>query len=560
VSAPLFSIVTPVYETPAAVLEAMLASVRRQGWQDWELCLVDDASQQPQVGEILARAAAADPRVRVQRREQNGGIVAASNDALAMAGGEFVALLDHDDALHPDALALVAKAIAANPALDYVYTDEDKIDVNGRHLGPFFKPDWSPERLRTQMYTCHLSVLRRALVQEVGGFDPEFEGSQDWDLVLKVSERARAVAHVPRVLYHWRTLETSTAGSGEEAKPWAFEAGTRAIQAHCERIGMQAEAERDLDHPGVYHLRPALREEPLVSIVIPTAGQRREVRYEDVVLVCHCVRSIVRSSAYANYEIVCVYDAGTPVEVLEELRAIAGERLRLVRYDEPFNFSAKINLGAEHSRGEHLLLLNDDMEVVEPDWLARLVMYSQLPGIGAVGGRLILQDGRLQHAGILFIKGLPGHVHHGFPGDFNGYSNNVLVAQNQLATTGACLMTPRETFERLGGLDPAFPLSYNDMDYCLKLRADGQRVVYDPDTVLFHFESSSRSTAVDDWEKQLFLERWLPLTKVDPSTNPHLDHGMPKLRGALAWARRRPRFPRYSRARPPASARRGRRG
>lgn len=541
-AAPLFSIVTPVYETPAEVLEAMLASVRRQGCEDWELCLVDDASQQPHVGEILAAAAAAEPRIRVQRREQNGGIVAASNDALAMAQGEFIALLDHDDTLHPDALALVAEAIAAAPEADYLYSDEDKLDPSGLHVGPFFKPDWSPERLRTQMYTCHLSVLRRSLVEQVGGFDPGFEGSQDWDLVLKVSERARRVVHIPRVLYHWRMLETSAAGGGEEAKPWAFEAGTRAIQAHCERIGLQARAERDLDHPGVYHLRPALTAEPLVSIVIPTAAQRREVRYEDVVLVCHCVRSIVADSTYENYEIVVVYDAGVPEEVLEELGEIAGERLRLVRYEEPFNFSAKIDLGAEHSRGEHLLLLNDDMEVVEPDWLQRLVMYSQHPGIGAVGGRLILQDGRLQHVGIIFPDGLPGHAHYGFPADFNGYSNNVLVAQNYLAVTGACLMTPRDLFERLDGLDPAFPMNYNDMDYCLKVRAAGERVVYDPDTVLFHFESSSRSTEVERWEKERFLQRWLPLTAVDPASNPRLDHGMPKLSGALAWVPRRPRL------------------
>jgi GT2 family glycosyltransferase len=542
VSEPRFSIVTPVYETPPDVLRAMLVSVRRQGFEDWELCLVDDASAHLHVAELLAEFEARDPRVRVERRQVNGGIVVASNDALAMAGGEFIVLLDHDDTLHPDALALVAEAIDANPEADYLYTDEDKIDASGLHLGPFFKPDWSPERLRTQMYTCHLSVLRRSLVEAVGGFDTEYEGSQDWDLVLKVSERARAVAHVPRILYHWRMLETSAAGGGEEAKPWAFEAGTRAIQAHCERIGLQARAERDLEHPGVYHLRPELEDEPLVSIVMPTAGQQREIRYERQTLVTHCLRSIVATSTYENYEIVVVYDLGTPPGVLEELREIAGERLRLVSFEEPFNFSAKINLGAVHSRGEHLLLLNDDMEVIEPDWLQRLVMYSRLPGIGAVGGRLLWQDGRLQHVGIQFVNGLPGHLHHGFPGDFNGYANKILVAQNFLAVTGACLMTPKEVFERLGGLTTTFPINYNDMDYCLKLCADDLRVVYDPDTLLHHFESSSRSVEVEDWEKAQFLARWLPLTGVDPYSNPHLDHGMPKFSGSLAWVRRRPRL------------------
>ena len=524
----------------------MLRSVGRQRFPDWELCIVDDCFAAPHVEERLARAEREDPRVRVVRREQNGGIVAASNDALAMARGEFVALLDHDDMLHPEALVAVHEAIAAQPEADYVYTDEDKIDRAGHHGAPFFKPDWSPERMRTQMYTCHLSVLRRSLVEEVGGFHAEFEGSQDWDLVLRVSERARRVLHVPRVLYHWRMLESSAAGSGEEAKPWAYEAGTRAIQAHCERIGMAAEAERDEEFSGVYHLRPRLEREPSVSIVIPTAGQSREVRYEDVVLVAHCVRSIVETTAYDNYEIVCVVDEPFDPRIAAELREIGGDRLRLVPYEEQFNFSSKINRGAVRSEGEHLLLLNDDMEAIAPDWIARLVMYSQLPGVGAVGGRLIWEDGRLQHVGILFENGgYAGHPYRGFSPGFNGYSNNVLVAQNYLAVTGACMMTSREAFERVGGFTTTFPVNYNDADYCLKLRAAGLRVVYDPDTVLYHFESSSRGTEVEDWEKEQLIDRWHPLIAVDPSTNPHLRHGMPRLSSAFAWARgRRPRLSR----------------
>lgn len=532
--APRFSILTPVFDTPADVLAAMLASVRAQRFAGWELCLVDDCSSEPHVGGMLAAAQRADDRIRVLRRESNGGIVAASNDALAMATGEFVALLDHDDALHRNALALVHAAIEADPEADYVYTDEDKIDRAGRHSSPFFKPDWSPERMRTQMYTCHLSVLRRSLVEEVGGFDAELEGSQDWDLVLKVSERARQVLHVPKVLYHWRTLETSAAGGGEAAKPWAFEAGTRAIQAHCERIGLPAQAERDEATPGVYHLQPRLNHQPPVSIVIPTAGRSREVRYESVILVEHCVRSIVATSTYENYEIVCVTDGPPERAALGELRAIAGDRLRLVGYDEPFNFSAKINRGAVNSEGEHLLLLNDDMEVVTPDWIERLVMYSSLDEVGAVGGRLLWEDGRLQHAGILFENGgYPGHIYRGFSGEFRGYSNNVLVAQNYLAVTGACLMSARDAFEEVGGFSTVFPLNYNDMDYCLKLNASGRRVVYDPDTVLYHFESSSRSTEVEDWEKEQLRDRWLALTATDPSTNHGLRHGMPRLSSYL---------------------------
>ncbi len=547
-AAPRFSVLTPVYETPADVLWAMLESVRTQTFGDWELCLVDDRSTAPHVRQVIERAIAEDPRIRVLWREQNGGIVAASNDALGMAEGEFLALLDHDDELHPDALAHVHEALLGTPEADYVYTDEDKIDRNGHHSGPFFKPDWSPERMRTQMYTCHLSVFRRSLVEEVGGFDAEFEGSQDWDLVLRVTERARAVLHVPRILYHWRMLETSAAGGGEAAKPWAFEAGRRAIQAQCDRIGLPARCERDEVDPGVYHLEPQLEDEPLVSIIIPSRGQVREIRYEPVVLVEHCVRSIVERSTYENYEIVCVLDEDTPRDVFDALREIAGERLRIVRYDRPFSFSEKINLGAVRSRGEHLLLLNDDIEVATPNWLERMVMYSAHPGIGAVGGKLLWEDGRLQHAGIRFEGGLPGHPYRGFAGDFSGYGNAVRIARNCLAVTGACLMTSRELFERVGGLSRTLPVNYNDVDYCLKLHSQGERIVYDPDLVMLHFESSSRSMEVEEWERERLCERWSTVTAVDPFTNPHLRDESPRLLAPFLWMkRRRPRL----RRRPP---------
>jgi GT2 family glycosyltransferase len=540
--APRFSILTPVHNTPAPVLEAMLRSVTGQRCGEWELCAVDDASNEPQVGEILERAAAQDSRIRLHRRDSNGGIVAASNDALAMAGGEFVVLLDHDDELHRNALAEVEKAIAANPEADYVYTDEDKIDEAGRRSGPFFKPDWSPERMRTQMYTCHLSVLRRALVEEVGGFDSEFEGSQDWDLVLKVTERARAVLHVPKVLYHWRTLATSAAGGGEAAKPWAFEAGKRAVQAHCERIGLPARVERDKSDPGVYHLEPALAAQPPVSIVIPTAGASREVRYEQVVLVNHCVESIVERSTYENYEIVCVADDAVDVAALDRLRGIGGDRLRVVHDGRPFNFSARIDRGAAHSEGEQLLLLNDDIEVATPNWIERMVMYSGLEGIGAVGGRLLWEDGRLQHVGVGFEGGLPGHPYRGFAGDFPGYSNNVRIARNCLAVTGACLMTPRAAFEELGGFTTELPVNYNDADYCLKAWASGRRIVYDPDLAMYHFESSSRSSEVEDWEKEWLKDRWLPRIARDPYSNPNLRRGEPRLGATLRSVLSRPRL------------------
>jgi O-antigen biosynthesis protein len=543
---PRFSILTPVHETQADVLRKTLRSVRRQSFADWELCLVDDCSSQPHVRHILERAQAADRRIRHERREVNGGIVAASNDALAMASGDFVALLDHDDELHPDALAHVAEALDRNPEADYLYTDEDKIDLRGHHSQPFFKPDWSPERLRTQMYTCHLSVLRRSLVEEVGGFDAAFDGSQDWDLVLKVTERARDVVHVPKVLYHWRLLDTSAAAAAA-AKPWAFEAGPRAVQAHCDRIGLPADVEQDAADPGVLHLRPKLTEQPLVSIVIPTGGQVRDVRFEPVVLVVNCVRSIVERSTYDNYEIVCVVDEDLDPAVVEELEAIAGDRLRLVEFSGPFDFSAKINRGAIQSRGKHLLLLNDDIDITTPEWIERMVMYSERDGIGAVGAKLVWGDTRLQHVGLSFEYGLPGHLYRGFAGDFTGYMNDVLIARNCLAVTGACLMTRRELFEELGGLTAEFPVNFNDVDYCLKVHASGRRIVYDPDLVLFHFESSSRNAEVEKWEFERLVDRWRTYAAVDPYGNPNLHRGVPRITSHFGWARRRLRRPTQAR-------------
>jgi GT2 family glycosyltransferase len=518
---PFFSIVCPVYDPPADVLRAALRSVTEQSFTDWQLCLVDDCSPSPHVDKILRAAAAADRRIVHVSRESNGGIVAASNDALRLAGGEFLALLDHDDELHPDALRRVAEAIECEPRADYVYTDEDRIDTNGVRSGPFYKPDWSPERFRTQMYTCHLSVLRRSLVDEVGGFDAEFEGSQDWDLILRVTERARAVVHIPEVLYHWRTLPTSTAGAGEDAKPYAYAAGTRALQAHCQRVGFPATVERDHTYSGVYHLQPTLRRHPPVSIIIPTAGSSREVRGERIDLVSHCVRSIVVASTYPDYEIVVVADTSTPAPVLDDVRAAAGDRLTLVPYDQPFNFADKINEGVLSSSGEHVLMLNDDMEVTTPDWLERLVMYSGFPGIGAVGAKLLFGDGRLQHVGVMLRHASPGHLFRGFRGNYGGYTNVVRIANNYSAVTGACLMTPRRVFDEVGGMSAQFPLSFNDVDYCLKVHALDMRVVYDPDTVLFHFESSSRSSDVSPWELDLLHARWRHATWQDPYDNPN---------------------------------------
>jgi len=501
------------------MLEEMLASVRAQDFAEWELCLCVDDRSGPRVREGLDRAAGEDSRIRVSQCDEGGA--AAVAEGLRMASGDFVGLLGDADRLDREALATVDGALRLASEADLVYSDEDEIDSEGRRSGPFFKPDFSPERLRSEPYTGRLSFLRRSLLEEVGGFSASLGSAAEWDIALRVSERARAVLHVPKLLYHRRAGEV-------ESDPASSSANVQAVQAHCERIGLSARAEADPRRPGGCRLRPALAATPLVSIVIPTCGQSRAIRGEATVLVHHCVRSILATSTYPEFEIVCVADEETDPAMLEELRALGGKRLRVVAYDQPFNFSAKVNLGAAHSGGEHLLFLNDDMEVITPDWIERMVMYSGHPGIGAVGAQLRWEDERIQHAGIVLEKGLPGHIYYGAGGELSGYARNVLVTQNYLAVTGACLMTPRDVFERVGGFPVELPVNYNDIYYCLAVQEQGARVVYDADTVLYHFESSSRDTKVNDWEKSMLLERWHSVIGADPYSNPGLRYGEPR--------------------------------
>lgn len=514
------------------MLEEMLASVRGQDFAEWELCLCLDGRPGPQVREALDRVAGEDPRIRVSHCDEGGA--AAVAEGMGMACGGFVGLLGDVDRLDREALATVDGALRLSPEADFVYSDEDEIDSVGRRSATFFKPDFSPERLRAEPYTGRLSFFRRSLLEEVGGFSASLGSAAEWDIALRVSERAREILHLPGVLYHRRV----NGDRDETADP----ASVRVVQAHCERIGLAARVEVDSRRPGGCRLRPALSKTPLVSIVIPTCGQSRAIRGVPTVLVLHCVRSILATSTYPDFEIVCVADEDTDPAMLEELRVLGGERLRVVAYDEPFNFSAKVNLGAAHSDGEHLLFLNDDMEVITPDWIERMVMYSGHRGIGAVGAQLRWEDERIQHAGVVLEKGLPGHIYYGAGGELSGYTRNVLVTQNYLAVTGACLMTPRDVFERVGGFPVELPVNYNDIYYCLAVREQGTRVVYDADTVLYHFESSSRDTKVNDWEKSMLLERWHSAIGADPYSNPNLRYGEPRpglLRRGARFARAR---------------------
>ncbi len=516
---PRISVLTAVYDPEPEHLEACLTSVRAQRFDDYEHVVVDDASTQPYVAELLAAAASSDPRVRVIRRSDNGGIVAAGNDALAAAQGELIALLDHDDVLDPDALAAMSQVCTDD--VDVAYSDHDLLRPDGRCATPSYKPDFSPERLRSQNYITHLLVTRRALAIEVGGFRAGFDGAQDHDLVLRLTERARRVVHVPRVLYHWRQSPRSVTTSSDN-KPWAFEAGVRAVGEHCERVGIAATVEFT-EHEGCYRVRRRLDERPLVSVIVPTRGTSGRVWGMTRCYVVDAVAGLIERSEYRPLEFVVVHDAETPEAVLHHLRSIAGEALTLVRFDGPFNFSAKINLGVTRAQGDLLLLLNDDTELIEPDSIDVLVGHLQLPDVAMAGAKLLFSDGTLQHAGHVYNHEI-GHACLGWSGESAGPwpLRPLVVDRESSGVTAAAALVRRSAFEEVGGFSPELPLNYNDVDFSLKLRAVGHRIVWSPWAVWYHFESRTRHSVLRPEEYAFINQRWHYEINNDPYYNPNL--------------------------------------
>jgi glycosyltransferase involved in cell wall biosynthesis len=504
--APLFSIVTPVYDPPLDVLKECIESVLAQDFEDWEMILVDDFSPSEAVPTVIAHYAAEDARIRLVERDTNGHIVVASNDGLDAARGEFVALLDHDDLLAPTALSRVAAEIERHDDVDYVYTDEDKVGADGRFYGTFHKPDWSPERLRGQMYTSHLSVLRTELVREVGGFREGFEGSQDHDLVLRVTEQARRVVHVPEVLYHWRAVEGSTAVD-IEAKPYANDAGLRAVQDHLDRLGVAATAVAGAES-GRYEIRRALDPAVRVSLVIPTMGQSAVILGESRVLVVEAVRSALAHTDHEDVEVVVVHDTPTPPHVLDQLREVAGERLVLVPFDAPFNFSTKMNLGVSHASGERVVFLNDDVEAISDGWLEQLVAPLDEPGVGLTGAKLYYADQTVQHAGHAYFN---AGYHHPFrfrTRDEAGPFGELFVSREVTGVTAACAAMTRETYIEIGGFTETLPANFNDVDLCYKVGRAGLRVLFIANSELFHYESQTRVPQVAEWERLAVVSRW----------------------------------------------------
>jgi len=513
---PLISIVTPVHNTPASVLEACLASVRGQAYSGWQHCIVDDASTSEETRKVLERVVT-DPRVNLVRLERNMNISAAQNAALKRAKGDFVAFLDHDDELAPEALAEVVRYLNTHRDVDVVYSIEDKLDERGRRCDPHFKPDWSPELLLSYMYPCHLMVIRRELLEEIGGFRVGLEGAQDYDLLLRLTERTENIGHIPRVLYHWRKSESSTA-AGETNKLWAVEAGARALEDHARRTGTGASVLPG-PSPGMYRFQRVIRGQPLVSIVIPTTGWPTAV---DGGPLTRCLRSLAATD-YRHFEVVVATDAAVTAPVQEALQSLP-HRIVECAPDKPFNFSRKINEAVRQTSGEHIVLFNDDLEVMTPGWLAAMLEYSQESPIGAVGAKLLYPDGRLQHIGMLVgVCGIASHAFYRWAGHSTGYVGVAVVGRNCSAVTAACLMTRRVVFDQVGGFDEALPVDLNDVDFCLRVRAAGYRIVFTPYAELVHHESASIGRRLQSPEEFVRMrERWGDNLERDPYYNSNL--------------------------------------
>ena len=509
---PVFSIAMPVYNVEERWLRRAIESVIVQSYPWWELCIADDASTLPHVRPVLEEYASNDARIRLVFRETNGHISEATNTALGLTAGDYVVLMDNDDELAPEALFEFARKLNEVGPVDMIYSDEDKLCINGERLEPFFKPDWSPEYLEACMYTAHLACYRASLVRELGGFRRGFEGAQDYDFMLRFAERAGRIEHVPKVLYHWRVLRGSTAASMAE-KDYVTDAACRALAERLERTGRRGRVFPS-DFAGCFWVQDEVKGEPLVSIFIPTAGRSATIRGTAVDLLANCIRGIRSRTDYSNYELIVVDNN----DLRDESRQVIQEHgCRLVHYYEPFNVASKMNLGAAHASGEYLLFLNDDIEVINRDWLRNMLHLVQREGVGVVGAKLFFEDGTLQHVGVAFDDdGLPDHILRGHPGRDLGYFFSAVGTRNYLAVTGACLMTPRNLFRKLGGFSETFAVNYNDIDYCLKAYEAGYRIVFTPHARLYHFESKTRERVVAQAEIDLFRQRWAKVTCSDP--------------------------------------------
>lgn len=482
--APLFSVVTPLYHTPLKYLRAFVDSVLVQSYENWELCLAD-GSERDTIETYIRKHYGKEKRIRYLHLKENRGISGNTNAAIKMARGEFLVFADHDDLLAEDALYQAAAAFRDHPETELLYSDEDLVDAAGKGLVPHFKPDYNPDLLLSMNYICHLVVVRKELQRKVGLLRSEFDGSQDYDFLLRCVEQTSQIRHIPRVLYHWRVHGESTAGSGEN-KRYAVQAGLKALQEHYRRMGIAGKVTYT-GVPVVYRTSYEITGNPLVSILIPSRDHGEDLK--------RCVGSVLEKSTWQNFEILILENNSEKEETFRLYQELVRQdpRVKLISYSGEFNYSAVNNFGAAHAEGEYLLLLNNDTEVIAPDWMERLLGYCQREGTAVAGAKLLYPDGKVQHAGVVVgLGGFAGHVLTGSDREDAGYLRRLITAMEVSAVTGACMMVKRSVYEELGGLDEEFAVALNDTDFCLRAGELGQKVVFVPEALLYHYESRTR--------------------------------------------------------------------
>ena len=529
---PKFSIIVPLYHTPLDFLDDMIQSVQKQTYENWELCLANGSPEDEELDAQVRKYMSKEPRIKYRKLEKNLGIAGNTNEALALATGSYTALLDHDDFLSPNALFEFVKAINENGDADCIYSDEDKVDQEGKlHYFPHFKSDYNPDLLHTNNYICHFFAVKTSIIKKVGGFRPNFDGAQDFDLVLRCIDESKSVVHVPKILYSWRCHKGSTSAN-TDSKSYAFEAGKRALQEYYDRHGIEAKVDNTF-LPGYYKTTYLYTERPLVTIVIPNKDHTEDLD--------RCVRSLLATKEYTNFEILIIENNSedqATFDYYEKLKK-QDERIRVetwkmddARHSEKhgFNYAAIQNFAAKKANGEYLLLLNNDTQVIDPDFLVSMVGYARRSDVGAVGAKLLYEDDTVQHAGVIVgVEGVAFHQFLEYPEYDPGYMGRASFSQDLSAVTGACLLVKKSLYEQVGGLDESFEISLNDVDFCLKLRKAGYLNVFTPFAELYHFESISRG--LDDQgekakryneESERFRNKWkAELEAGDPYFNPN---------------------------------------
>lgn len=519
---PLISIVIPLYCTPLPYLKELIESVRRQSYENWQLCLAD-GSPDDKAKEFLEKHYGREKRIVYQKLKENGGISANTNAAAELAKGEYLMFCDHDDTLEPDALYEIVKAINDTDA-DVVYTDEDKVSMDGQHyFDPNFKPDFNLFRLRENNYICHIFVVRKSLTDETGMLRSEFDGAQDFDFILRCCEKAKKITHIPKVLYHWRCHMDSTAAD-PSSKAYAYEAGRKAIREHYQRMGIDAKVDMT-ERPGWYRSHIKVQGNPMVSIIIPNKDHTDDLEL--------CLFSMSRKSTYRNYEVLIVENNSEKEETFEYYKKLPERypKVRVLTWEKEFNYSAINNFAAEEAQGEYLLFLNNDVEILTPDWIEEMLQNCQQENVAAVGAKLYYPDDTIQHAGVVLgIGGIAGHIMCRASREDPGYFGRMISVQEISAVTAACMMVKKSEFDSVKGFDETFQVAFNDIDLCMKFRAAGKKIVFTPYAELYHYESKSRGLE-DTPEKQFrfdkevkrFQEKWAQQLEMgDPYYSPNL--------------------------------------